>query len=64
MNLSSLSVVAFRCSDLYPILPADMPVSSSYPPIDVPDVDVWDFLFDRKTRQFPDDKSKPVPPSP
>lgn len=34
-----------------------MPVASRYPPVEVPDVDVWDFLFERKDRPFPDDKS-------
>lgn len=34
-----------------------MPVSSSYPPVNIPEVDIWDFLFERKDRPFPDDKS-------
>ncbi|KAF7159235.1 hypothetical protein CNMCM5623_004507 [Aspergillus felis] len=33
-----------------------MPVSSSYPSIDIPNVDLWTFLFERKDRPFPDDK--------
>ncbi|KAI9036718.1 acyl--CoA ligase [Aspergillus affinis] len=33
-----------------------MPVSSHYPPVDIPNVDLWTFLFERKERQFPDDK--------
>ncbi|KAJ5776911.1 hypothetical protein N7520_000157 [Penicillium odoratum] len=33
-----------------------MPVSSNYPPIDIPNVDLWSFLFERKDRPFPDDK--------
>ncbi|KAF7716212.1 4-coumarate--CoA ligase [Penicillium ucsense] len=33
-----------------------MPVSSTYPSVDIPDVDIWSFLFDRKDRPFPDDK--------
>ncbi|KAF7591795.1 hypothetical protein BBP40_001121 [Aspergillus hancockii] len=33
-----------------------MPVSSQYPPIDIPNVDLWTFLFERKDRAFPDDK--------
>ncbi|KAA8650535.1 hypothetical protein EYZ11_002087 [Aspergillus tanneri] len=33
-----------------------MPVSSSYPPLDIPNVDLWTFLFERKDRPFPDDK--------
>ncbi|KAJ5907508.1 hypothetical protein N7495_000190 [Penicillium taxi] len=34
-----------------------MPVSSNYPDIDIPNVGLWDFLFERKDRPFPDDKS-------
>ncbi|OJJ81655.1 acyl--CoA ligase [Aspergillus glaucus CBS 516.65] len=33
-----------------------MPVTSSYAPVQVPDVDIWDFLFERKNKPFPDDK--------
>ncbi|GIJ98696.1 hypothetical protein Aspvir_000815 [Aspergillus viridinutans] len=33
-----------------------MPVSSPYPSIDIPNVDLWTFLFERKDRPFPDDK--------
>ncbi|CAG7945857.1 unnamed protein product [Penicillium olsonii] len=33
-----------------------MPVSSNYAPIDIPAVDLWTFLFERKDRAFPDDK--------
>ncbi|KAH8432144.1 acyl--CoA ligase [Aspergillus melleus] len=33
-----------------------MPVSSHYPPLDIPNVDLWTFLFERKERKFPDDK--------
>ncbi|KAB8073466.1 hypothetical protein BDV29DRAFT_136372 [Aspergillus leporis] len=33
-----------------------MPVSSQYPPIDIPNVDLWTFLFERKDRPFPEDK--------
>ncbi|KAL5363987.1 hypothetical protein BJX96DRAFT_156546 [Aspergillus floccosus] len=32
-----------------------MPVSSSYPSVDIPNVDLWTFLFERKDRPFPDD---------
>ncbi|KAE8380697.1 hypothetical protein BDV26DRAFT_256830 [Aspergillus bertholletiae] len=32
-----------------------MPVSSQYPPVDIPNVDLWTFLFERKDRNFPDD---------
>ena len=33
-----------------------MPTESTYPPIDVPKVDLWDFLFERSDRPFPDRK--------
>jgi len=32
-----------------------MPTESVLPKIDVPDVDIWQFLFERKDKQFPDD---------
>lgn len=38
-----------------------MPVASSYPPVDIPNVDLWTFLLERKDRQFPDDKSQHIP---
>jgi hypothetical protein len=33
-----------------------MPTESNYPKLDVPNVDLWAFLFERKDREFPDDK--------
>ncbi|KAL4914709.1 hypothetical protein BDW62DRAFT_189892 [Aspergillus aurantiobrunneus] len=33
-----------------------MPVSSQYPPVDIPNVDLWAFLLERKDKPFPDDK--------
>ncbi|KAL1584878.1 hypothetical protein WHR41_06679 [Cladosporium halotolerans] len=33
-----------------------MPTDSSYAPVDIPDVGIWDFLFERNDRDFPDDK--------
>ena len=33
-----------------------MPTESSYPKLDIPNVDLWAFLFERKDREFPDDK--------
>ncbi|KAF2141881.1 uncharacterized protein K452DRAFT_358948 [Aplosporella prunicola CBS 121167] len=33
-----------------------MPTQSPYPPLQIPDVDIWSFLFERKDRPFPDDK--------
>lgn len=38
--------------------PRNMPVSSNYPPVDIPNVDLWSFLFEREDRPYPDDKSK------
>ncbi|EED21683.1 phenylacetyl-CoA ligase, putative [Talaromyces stipitatus ATCC 10500] len=34
-----------------------MPVKSPYPDFEIPDVDIWSFLFERKDRAFPDDKN-------
>jgi hypothetical protein len=31
-----------------------MPVNSKYPPIEVPKQDLYNFIFDRKDRPFPD----------
>ena len=36
--------------------PHIMPVESSFPPVDVPNTDLWNFLFNRKDRPWPDDK--------
>lgn len=33
-----------------------MPVASSYPSFEVPNLDLWSFLFERKDKPFPDDK--------
>lgn len=33
-----------------------MPVKSSYPDFEIPDVDIWSFLFERKDRAFPENK--------
>jgi len=35
-----------------------MPVASYYPKVDIPNVDLWSFLFERQDRPFPDDKSE------
>ncbi|KAJ9628140.1 hypothetical protein H2204_009542 [Knufia peltigerae] len=32
-----------------------MPFDSAYPPLSIPDVDLFSFLFDRNDREFPDD---------
>lgn len=33
-----------------------MPTESTYPRIDVPNLDLWAFLFESADRAFPDDK--------
>jgi len=33
-----------------------MPTESRYPEIDIPNVDLWTLLFERKDKEFPDDK--------
>jgi hypothetical protein len=35
-----------------------MPTESSYPSFEVPDLGLWDFLFERNDREFPDDKGR------
>jgi acyl-CoA synthetase (AMP-forming)/AMP-acid ligase II len=34
-----------------------MPVKSPYPDFEIPDLDIWSFLFERKDRDFPEDKT-------
>jgi hypothetical protein len=34
-----------------------MPVPSNYPNFKIPEVDLWEFLFEREDRRFPDEKS-------
>lgn len=41
-----------------------MPTDSSYAPVDIPDVGIWDFLFERNDRDFPDDKGEGDPDKP
>ena len=38
-----------------------MPTESLYPKFDIPDTDLWGFLFERNDRPYPDDKSKRIP---
>lgn len=38
-----------------------MPTKSPLRTFEVPEVDLWGFIFERKDRQFPDDKGKPNP---
>lgn len=35
-----------------------MPTRSSYQDVDIPDVDLWAFIFDRRDRGFSDDKGE------
>lgn len=35
-----------------------MPTESSFPPIVIPNLDLWAFLFERKDKPFPDDKGQ------
>jgi hypothetical protein len=37
-----------------------MPSESKYPSIQIPDVDLWGFLFERKEKPFADDKGRPL----
>jgi hypothetical protein len=39
----------------------NMPTESSFPNIDIPNVDTWDFLFSRTDREYPDDKGMSFP---
>ncbi|KAM3077593.1 hypothetical protein ACMFMG_006929 [Clarireedia jacksonii] len=34
-----------------------MPTESTYPRVEIPEVDIWTLLFERKDRAFPDDKA-------
>ena len=38
-----------------------MPTESFYPSFELPDIGLWDFLFERKNREFPDDKGEARP---
>ena len=33
-----------------------MPYPSSFPPVSIPDLDLWTFLFERKDKPFPSSK--------
>ncbi|CAK3846194.1 4-coumarate-- ligase 1 [Lecanosticta acicola] len=39
-----------------------MPAESTFPPVSIPNVGLWDLLFERKERDFPDDKTIYVDP--
>lgn len=40
-----------------------MPSKSNFPDIDIPNIGLWDFLFERKDRDFPEDKPIYVDPT-
>ena len=35
-----------------------MPTKSLYPDLEIPEVDIWTFLFERESREYPNDKCK------
>jgi 4-coumarate--CoA ligase len=35
-----------------------MPIESTYPRVEIPEVDIWTLLFERKDKAFPDDKGR------
>jgi hypothetical protein len=35
-----------------------MPTDSSYPLVEIPNLDLWAFLFERKDKPYPDNKGK------
>ncbi|KAI9843181.1 MAG: hypothetical protein M1837_006543 [Sclerophora amabilis] len=37
-----------------------MPTESTYTRVEVPNLDLWAFLFERKDREYPEDKGKPL----
>ena len=41
----------------YPVTSA-MPSKSLYPDLDIPNVDLFGFMFERKDRPYPDDKGQ------
>lgn len=40
-----------------------MPTDSPYEKIDIPNIGVWDLMFDRKDRGWPDDQCKFIKPT-
>ena len=38
------------------VLAVKMPVDSPYDKIDIPNIGIWDLIFERKNRPFPDDQ--------
>lgn len=37
-----------------------MPTESTYPPVDIPPIDIWGLIFESKDREFPDDKGASI----
>ena len=35
-----------------------MPTKSPYPDVEIPNIDLWTFLFERKDRPYPEDKGQ------
>lgn len=64
MSISASSLFLSDLSISWNVTSAAMPTKSLYPPIDIPNVDLWTFLFERKDRPFPDDKSWSPPALP
>jgi 4-coumarate--CoA ligase len=38
-----------------------MPVKSAFPSFELPKLDIWAFLFERKDKEYPDDKGSQHP---
>lgn len=37
-----------------------MPTESTYPKLDIPNIDLWAFLFERKDREYTDNKGNGI----
>lgn len=44
------------CHPVYNHIPCTMPVKSSFPDFEIPNVDTWSLMFERPDRPYPDDK--------
>ena len=55
-TLSLIHIFSLASYLLGVVLAIDMPTESSFPSIDIPNVGLWDFLFERTDREFADDK--------
>lgn len=54
----TLALVVASEQQRYTCVPSAMPSASLYPTVDIPDVDLWTFLFERKEKPFPDDHGR------